>query len=66
MFLTVEFIKNLVNVILTFQLTSKKGGYINIKYKNASFMEENGKLLWLFIDQNCQMNYKILLNTYYL
>lgn len=44
-FFSVECIKNSVNLILTWMVSSKKSGYTNIRHSGQSFFQSGNKLL---------------------
>ena len=47
-FFSVELIKNTVNLILTWMVSSKKSKYKNIQHSSTSFFQSGNKLLWLY------------------
>ncbi len=47
-FLSVELIKNTINLMLTYMISSKKSKYKGIQQSGQSFFQSGNKLLWFY------------------
>lgn len=59
-FFSVEIIKNSINLILTYMISSKKSKYKNIQQSGQSFFQSGNKLLWsIYIYMYINLNINI-------